>query len=432
VRKPRLSAWWPQMPTGRGTRRFLLATSVDAVGTGLILPLTALFFTRGVGLGAVEVGAGLSAAGFIGLAASPLIGPALARFEPRRILIACYVLSAAAYGAYPLAKSFVSFLLVVSAAAVSNRFTQPARLGLARDLGENTQDRLRLLAVIATVRNVGFGLGGLATALLLTTNSTTAYVIVALGNAVSYLAVAASLVTLSDGRVATSETVRVGYRSLWRGHPFYFGLSALNAVLLLYDSALVVGLPLWITRATRASPSIAALLFTTNTVFVVLAQTRVSQAAASRRDTARAYRRSGLCATAACLLFALSGHLSVGAAVGVLFVGVVFLTGGELNASAAEWGASLTLAPGSIKDELLGLFGVGTAAQLALGPGVVTLAVVWGHELGWLALALAFAVAGLGASTLTSRIPVSPRERREEDQRSPPVKRGRAAAAHGP
>lgn len=401
--------WLPRLPAGRGARRFLLATTVDAVGTGLILPVTALFFTRAVDLGAVEVGAGLSAAGLIGFAMSPLIGPALSRFEPRRVLIACYLLSAAAYGAYPLAKSFVTFLLVVSLAAISNRFTQAARLGLARDLGDDAEDQLRLLSVIATVRNVGFGLGGLATALLLATHSRTAYVAVALGNAVSYLGVAASLATLeANGRQSeTTDDQRSSYRRLWRGHRFYFGLAGLNAVLLLYDSTLTIGLPLWIIRATHASASIAALLFTTNTVIVVLAQTGVGRVAASRRGTSRAYLRSGLFASAACLLFALSGQVVVVVAVLLLFAGAVLLTGGELNASAAEWGASLVLAPDWIKGELLGLFGVATAAQLALGPGLVTLIAVWGRGVGWLVLAAAFAGAGLGASALAAHIPVA-------------------------
>lgn len=411
------------MPAGHAARRFLFATSIDAVGTGLIMPLTALFFTRDVRLPTVAVGAGLSAAGFVGLAVSPLIGPVLGRFEARRVLIGCYVLSAGAYAAYPLARTVAAFVIVVTVAAVSNRLTQPARLGLARDLGDEPQDRLRLLAAIATVRNVGFGIGGLLTAVLLTTNSHWGYVAVALGNAASYVLVAVSLISLDAAGAPTEANAATGYRALWREHRFYFGLAALNAVLLLYDSILVIGLPLWITRATHASPSIAALLFTTNTVIVIGAQTRVSQAATSRQATARAYRRSGLCAAVACLLCAISGALALGPAILALFAAAVMLTGGELNASAAEWGASLTLAPGWIKGELLGLFGVGTAAQLALGPGVVTLAVLASGAGGWLALALVLAAAGLGASALASHIPGHARHEPERPEDAPARRR---------
>jgi hypothetical protein len=383
-------------------RRFLCVTSVDAIGTGLMLPMSALYFTRGVGLSAISVGLGLSIAGVIGLAATPLTGPLVERFSARGVLVGCYVNSAIVYAVYPLIHAYAAFVAAVSAAAVANRITQPSRVAFVRALAGSNETSVGLLATVATVRNAGFAVGGLLTTVALAAGRREGYVALALANAVSYLAAACGLRGLGSpaGKAPKVSSGHV-YGKLLREHRDYLMLAALNAVLLLYDSVLVVGVPLWLTRYTRASVALAGLLFTLNTVLVVGLQIRVSRSTADTGRAARAYARSGAVAATACLLFAAAGGAAVELAIMLLVLGGISLTFGELWASAAEWGASIALAPEANRSYFLSVFGTGTAAQMAFGPGLVSFALAWGGRAGWLLLGTLMLAAGLGAKRVT-------------------------------
>ena len=52
------------LPREANQRRVLAAGFVDALGTGLFLPLTVAYLSRVVGLSATQIGLGLAIAGF--------------------------------------------------------------------------------------------------------------------------------------------------------------------------------------------------------------------------------------------------------------------------------------------------------------------------------------------------------------------------------
>lgn len=395
-----LAGW---LPRDGGIRRFLFVTGVDAVGTGLMLPMTALYFTRGVGLPAVSVGLGLSIAGAIGIVAVPLTGPLVERFSARRVLAGCYATSGIVYAGYPLIHAYIAFVAAVSVAAVANRITQPARVTFVRALATCNETSVDLLATVATVRNAGFAVGGLLSSAALAAGRRDGYIALALANGASYLIAAVGLRAVGERTGNVSEAPpRHVYRELLREHRDYLALAALNAVLLLYDSVLVVGVPLWLVQYTRAPVALAGLLFTINTVLVVGLQIKVSRSARRTGPAARAYARSGALAAGACLFFGAADGVPVQFAIIFLVVGGVSLTFGELFASAAEWGMSIALAPDANRSYFLSIFGIGTAVQLAIGPGLVSVILARGARAGWLVIGALMLTAGLAASRVGS------------------------------
>ena len=78
-----LTAWLAKAPHDPWQRRLLAASFTDALGTGLFLPLSVIYLTRIVGLSPTRVGLGLTIAGVLAIAASPLSGALLGRFEAR-------------------------------------------------------------------------------------------------------------------------------------------------------------------------------------------------------------------------------------------------------------------------------------------------------------------------------------------------------------
>jgi predicted MFS family arabinose efflux permease len=95
-----LTAWLAKAPHDPWQRRLLAASFADAFGTGLFLPLSVIYLTRIVGLSPARAGPGLTIAGFLAIAASPLSGALLARFDARRVVLGCFAASALGFAAY--------------------------------------------------------------------------------------------------------------------------------------------------------------------------------------------------------------------------------------------------------------------------------------------------------------------------------------------
>lgn len=370
----------------------------------MFLPVTVLFFTRSAGLPAVTVGAGLSASGVAGLAVAPLGGHLLDRMDARWVLLVALGVRAACYGAYATVHSVTVFLPLVCIAGAASQAGRPARNVLATQVAPATE-RVHLLAVVATARNVGFGLGGLLASAALASDSRPGYLAVLWVNAASYVIAGTLLPGMPARRSppAPRREMPRQRRAVLHDHAYVL-LAALNAVVLVSDSVLVVGVPLWLAQATEAPRALTGVLFTLNTVMVVTLQIPAGRSGATVPGAARAYRRGGLAFAGACALFAFAARLGPVPASVALVLGVMALTGCEVWGSTGEWGISLGLAPESARGQYLSLYSMGFGVQKMLGPVLVTVVVISGGQLGWLVLGTAVLGAGASASFAARRV----------------------------
>lgn len=390
-------------PTAKQQRLFIFTAALDALGTGLIGPITLLYFTLDRHIPAVQVGLGLSIAGIGGMIATPLAGALVDRFGPRVVGAGCHIVSAFAFAFYLAANSFVSFVAVVFLAAAADRMFRPAKTSLAAALTDE-KDRVKLLAVHRSLRNVGYGLGGALATVALAAGTHEAYVIVILGNAFSYLVTATLLWRLNvapqgpslASEADTANTERASYKQVMHDRR-YLGLTAMNMVMLLHASVLEIGIPLWIVHDTSAPKAVAGVLFTVNTVLVVGLQIVATRFADDVRGAARAYGYASGALVLMCALFAAAAGASEGVAIVLLVAAVLSLTVGEVLATVGEWGLSLGLAPEVGQGRYLAIFSTGSAAQIAFGPLLITALIVELGSDGWAVLAAIFLACGLGA-----------------------------------
>jgi hypothetical protein len=384
-------------PRDRSERRLLAASFADAVGTGLFLPLSVIYLTRIVGLSPTRAGLGLTIAGILAIAATPVSGALLSRFDARRVVLGCFVASAAGFAAYIFVGSFASFLGVAIVIQFAGRMERPATAVLV--LGVTPRpDQVVALARQYSLRNLGYGVGGLLAALALLGHGKTPFVVLLAANAASYV-IAALLVTRlpavrPPGHLAGSGT---GYREVIRDRP-YIGLTLLNVIMALHDSLLIVAMPLWIVTRTDAPVPLTGLLFALNTVLVVLLQVRATRNITVRGGVARSYRTAAVSFVLACGAFALAAGASAAVAIVLLVIALGALTRAEIETSAGEALLSVELAPPRLRERYLGVFKTSMAAQQAVGPLLVTSVLAGWGRLGWLALALL-----LTAGTLASR-----------------------------
>jgi MFS family permease len=397
-----VTTWLAKAPRHPSGRRLLAASFVDALGTGLFLPLSVIYLTRIVGLSPTGVGLGLTIAGFLAIAASPVSGALLGRFDARRIVLGCFVASAFGFLAYIAVGSFASFLGVAIVIQFASRMERPAMAVLALGLTPRAR-QIDALAWQRSLRNFGYGVGGLLAALALLIHGKTPFEVILAANAASYVLAGVLVLQLPAVRPpAHADDEANGYREVVRDRT-YMGLALLNVIMSLHDSLLLVAMPLWIVTRTDAPLPVTGLLFALNTVLVVLFQVRSTRKMAARGGIVRSYRTAAVSFVLACGAFALATGVPVFVAIVLLVFALGALTSAEVVTSAGEWVFSVQLAPARLRGRYVSVFKTSMAVQQAVGPALVTTAVVGWGRLGWVALAVLLVAGTLASGRLGAR-----------------------------
>lgn len=381
----------------KGGLAFLAIGLIDAIGTGMYLAGSALFFTTVVGLTVAQVGIGLSVAGLLGLAAQPVIGWLADRWTPRKLLVILNVYRAFGFIAYVFADDFLSFLLIAAFLGVGEQAVFPIYQALAEQMA-GADGRVAMMARMRVVFNVGFTLGGLLASIAIAVGTRAAFSVIVLGNAASFIVAALLLSRLqlrnpaapAEQKAKKSPLRLVALRDLR-----YVAVSGVNGVLVLHMALLGIGVPLWVSEHTSAPKALVGLLLVVNTVLAVVFQVRASAGTENVAGSVRAMHKAAVALVGSCALFALAGFdLPVVAVVAVLVLGLVLLTAGELYQSAGGWGLSYALAPDRSRAEYLATFNLGTSTQFVLGPTIVTVGVIGNGTVGWAVLGAFFLLAG--------------------------------------
>ncbi|MER7518606.1 MFS transporter [Streptomyces sp. NPDC126499] len=382
---------------------------VSGLGTGFFMAGSALFFVKVVGLTPVETSIGMSAAGFTGFVAAPLLGQISDRFGARRVYKTLTFLQAALFLGYPWVSSFPLFVAVVCAVAAAEFGAVPAWASLVAecvpaDIRVETRGKYRALV------NLGLTVGSLATSGVIAVGTDAAYYSLVVVNGLSL-----ALCVIVAGRLpATRPKPHVPgaprFAALRDGP--YLSVVAVSSALSLHGAVLAVVLPLWIVGNTSAPSWYLPLLMTVNTVLAIAFQVRVSSLAPTWRHAARLARWSGLLLTGSFAAFALTGRTGGPLLAVLLLLGILLVTAAELGQSASAWGLAYDLAPPDRQGEYQGAFALTMPVQSTLGPVLGAVVLSSDGGLGWLSL---------GVVVLASSWLVVPFARRSAARLAPPA-----------
>jgi MFS family permease len=377
-------------------RRMAGATLISTFGNGLFMTLSALYFTRIVGLSVTQVGVGLTLAGALGVLASVQFGPITDQVGARRLFTILLLADALGTASMSLVTTFWAFLVVAGVTTVCDRGASTARAAMYADiLAPETRTAAR--AFLRAVTNVGIGAGSATAAIALHVDTKAAYVTAILVDASTFVVAAAILRGLPDTRVArpVDGTAPPRRRNPALHDRPYLLVTTLNAVIALQFTILEVGLPLWIVNHTHAPRIMAAATLLLNTVLVVLFQVRAARGVHDVASAGRVLRRGALLLAAAWILIACCAGLPGWAAAVLLLGALAVETAGEVLSSAAGWELSYALADDNHHGAYQGVFTGGWSVASMLGPVIVASTALHFGFGGWVVLAVAFAGCGL-------------------------------------
>lgn len=170
----------------------MIALGIDNAGSGLFLPLVAVYVVRVVALPLSQVGLLLTAGTVVGLAAPLLAGRIVDRVGARVVVIASQLLQAAGLGAYLLADGALGVVVAAALVAAGTQTFYSALFALIADVAP-PGPRDRSFALVDMVRTACFGAGALGAAVLLSVVDTQALALVVLIDAATFLVAACVL-----------------------------------------------------------------------------------------------------------------------------------------------------------------------------------------------------------------------------------------------
>ncbi|WP_055563046.1 MFS transporter [Streptomyces atriruber] len=393
----RVQGWRRAVPGGRVGLRLSVMAMIDAVGTGAFLAVSVPFITRSVGLSVGQLSLGLALSAAIALATAVPIGILADRVGPKKVLVGVSLWRCACFVLYPFVQNLWQFLTVVCLLGLVDKAAAPMEQALVGQVTV-TEDRVKVVAVLRSLRNVGFTVGALLGGIGLLIDTRVGYGAILLLNAVSFAVLAALAHRLPVLSTPAKSLRRRFSVDALRDRPF-LAFTGINAVLTMHMTLLSIGIPLWIVEHTEAPAAVISPLVAVNTVLAVALQVRASRGTETIAGSARGLVRAGVSLAVCCLLLVAAPKPPVVVGVSVLLLAMIALTAGELFQSAGGWGGSYLLAAPGQEGVYLSVFWLGVAVQQIAAPVVVGVVITTGTT-GWVVLAALFAACGFAAPVI--------------------------------
>jgi|GEM_PF-5214176 len=248
-----------------GTRNItllVLGTAINAIGSGVYLPLSMLILREMSSLSIVAVGLTLTLAQVVAVVIMPFVGRALDRIGAKHVLAWSMLAQAMGFALYPFLQDPVAFIVLTILIAVGNQTGKTARPTVIAILTKD-HARDRLLALNRSLANAGLGLGGLIL-VLFSTEGLTTYSLICWVNGATFL-FAASLSALLRIDPAQHKMVPQRFLNTLRDLRYARFLGSTLCASLLY-TALTVFIPLYVIEVLQQPPTVAGVLFIVNTL----------------------------------------------------------------------------------------------------------------------------------------------------------------------
>ncbi|GAB2919517.1 MFS transporter [Streptomyces mayteni] len=383
-----------------------MALAVDAVGTGLYLPLSMVYFLTVTDLSEAGVGLLLTAATACSLLLPLLVGRIVDRVGPRPLVIAGQLTQAAGFLLYLEVSGPVSLLLAALVESVGLRINWSSVFALISAQAEG-EARDEWFARAGMIRAAGTGAGTVLTGVLLALASQDAYRGMVLANVISFVLAAATVALfVRAGRRPAGEPddqPADGVRRLLRDRP-YLALIGVNVLFNICTVFLAVAVPVYVIRGLQAPGWAVGVFLTITTVAVATGTATVSRRVRRRTSRGGAMALGGVLWAAWCAAAALAVLLPPGPLlVGYLALAMLLWGAAEMTHGPAANALSADVAPERTRGTYLAAFQYSFAAADMVTPALFGVLYGVHRVLPW---------AVVGCLALTASLAIRPLERR--------------------
>lgn len=384
-------------------RRVLYGIMLNAAGGGLTLSLLMVYLTTIRGMSATTGGLILATQAVVGLLATPVIGTLIDRLGPLRLMIPGIVLEAIGVACWSLVHTPTQAFAVAVFTSLSGTTIWPSQSTLLAQLSD-PERRDRTFGLSFLFLNLGFGIGGLASTLIVRDNDAPRFELMYRIDGFTYLALAAGVWMVRHQARAVHAAIdrsadTGGYGEVLRDRRVWLLLAGGIVLFTCGYGALNSGVPLFATTSAHLSVRWLGLIYGANTFTIVTLQPFVIRWVTGRS-------RTSMLASVG-VLWALSWML-LGAS--VLLLPALLLIAGQVVFATGEtlWapvGPTLVnaMAPDHLRGRYNAVIGLQWGVSGVVGPALTGL--MLGRGLGtqwWIAMATG-ALIGSGLLLLLRR-----------------------------
>ena len=364
---------------------YAASTLAAAVGRGLWLPFSLLYFHLVVGLPLPLVGAGLTGAGIVGLLLTPVAGSLVDHFGARPLFIASFAGVGVGSLVYLGAHSFSLFLVGAIVISSAYAFNMPAGTAYVAELFP-PEDRDWWFGFDRAAMNLGLSVGVLLSGWVASMGGTGAYHWLLFVSALGYFVTGALILAIpsSPFRRATSKQIEkpLSYITVLRDRPF-LGFIATQATLFLSFAVIEVALPPFLVENLHAPAWGFSLLFTLNTSWSWSCRFHSCTLLGRMRRT-RGIVAGGLCYAFSYLLFAAVMWVPRALLMPALVVTLIVYTLAEIVLSPTSYGLALALAPERARGRYMALLSLGGSLAFTVAPALFTFLLTLNSSFFWL------------------------------------------------
>ena len=255
-------------------KRFLLGTLLNSLGGGLTLTVIVVYLHRIAELPLTTASLVLSWMAVVGLAVGPIFGTLVDKYGPRKVMLFAILVEAISVASWSLVRSasaayFVGFFVTVGGAGI----WAPQTTMMARMVSE--EFRQKMFGMHFMMLNLGLGLGGLVSSLIVDINVPESFTRLFILDAFSYLIFFLIVMTLRQAGGPIPEEHRKddeGFKELLKDKPFMKIQGVKFLLLSCGYSALDAGLPPLLTEYGGLNVNKLGPIWAVNTGVIVLGQ----------------------------------------------------------------------------------------------------------------------------------------------------------------
>ena len=258
----------------------LLGITLSALGNGLVLPFAFVYFHSVRHIPTSTAGLIFSYGALVSLVAAPGIGTLIDKWGPKPILISSLLISAIGYSSLSLIRTTSQAFLVITVCSIGQSAMWPSQGALNTEL---TLDHLRerIYGTQFALLNLGLGLGGLLSSLIISIDKPATFELLYIGDGLSYLVYLGVVLTLKKAGNRSREqrdfqaSLEGGWGDVLRDRTFRkVWVVALFAIFLSY-SQIEVGFTSFATTVADVKPSRLAWAYAVNTAIIAIFQLSV-------------------------------------------------------------------------------------------------------------------------------------------------------------